>query len=403
MNGRQRKPAPWLFLLCWGTYVSAYMSRVNFSSAMDKLEGAFDADAEILGVIGGAFFLAYAIGQLVNGFLGDRIPPDKFVCTALLGTTVVNFSLAASGGYWMVLVLWCLNGCFQSMFYGPLMRMLSLRYPPSMKSTLSTGMTSAIMIGYMLTWTVLGRLLLGSIWRAYFFLPAVVTGGMLLLWLAVRRCPGVRAMTAPEKPPVSPPRLREVLRNIIRCRLWLFALVCFCLGMAKESVSLWAPILLTRLLHVEAAQSPVYLLLFPLMNLLGILAAGWLVRRCGERIRFPLLGLFAAAAACALLLILPGIPGALAVLLMAAFSALFYGCQNILLGVVPLAFARTGMLSTLVGIFDFSSYAGAALSSVLLSLLLTGGGSMGQIALYWMVIAALAGLFSAAVRLHMPE
>ena len=61
------------------------------------------------------------------------------------------------------------------------------------------------------------------------------------------------------------------------------------------------------------------------------------------------------------------------------------------------------MISTLVGIFDFSSYAGAALSSVLLSLLLAGGGSMGQIALYWTVIAAAAGLFSAAVRLHMPE
>lgn len=237
MNDRQRKPAPWLFLLCWATYVSAYMSRVNFSSAMEKLEGAFDADAEILGVIGGAFFLAYAVGQLVNGFLGDRMLPDKFVCIALLGTTVANFALAASGGYWMVLVFWCLNGCFQSMFYGPLMRMLSLRYPPSMKNTLSTGMASAIIVGYMLTWTVLGRLLLGSLWRAYFFLPAMVTGGMLLLWLAVRRSPGVREMTAPEKPP----RLREVLRNIIRCRLWIFALVCFCLGMAKESVSLWAP------------------------------------------------------------------------------------------------------------------------------------------------------------------
>ena len=93
-----------MLAVCWVTYLIAYLCRVNMSSALPKLEAAFGVTNGTLGVAGSLFFIVYAVGQLVNGALGDRVSPYKFVAVAAAGTAVLNCIVSLSGNFYVVLI-----------------------------------------------------------------------------------------------------------------------------------------------------------------------------------------------------------------------------------------------------------------------------------------------------------
>ena len=52
---------------------------MNFSSVLDKLSANIGESAASMGLIGSCFFFTYALGQIINGRLGDRISPFHFI------------------------------------------------------------------------------------------------------------------------------------------------------------------------------------------------------------------------------------------------------------------------------------------------------------------------------------
>lgn len=72
---RDHRASIFLFLLCWFAYFSAYLGRLNYSVA---LAGMVESDLftkSDAGLIGMAYFLMYGFGQIISGFLGDRVSP----------------------------------------------------------------------------------------------------------------------------------------------------------------------------------------------------------------------------------------------------------------------------------------------------------------------------------------
>lgn len=380
------------FTLCFFTYVCTYLCRVDLSSALIKMEKELALSPEKLGMIGSLFFCSYACGQLINGFLGDRINPEKFVAIALAGTISVNFLISLSNQYFVILFLWCINGCFQSMFWGPIMRMLSLRFPIEKKSMLSTGMSCSMMVAYILTWSVLGRLLLPSSWRSYFLVPAILTLIVLFFWL-YQLFLKKESVSPPPTPPVV-----QVLSKFISGKLYRVAFICVCLGLIKESVLLWAPVILTSLLGLQVKDSFLFLLIFPLVNFMGIFFSGAIARHFSKNLKYPLFLLFGIITCSAACLAFQGIPSPLYICLLAIISASSYGCNNILLGIAPLSYAKEGMVSSLVGIFDFSSYCGAAISSYVLGVFLTEE-NFTPVLFIWAGVSIIALLLVARIQL----
>lgn len=67
-----------------------------------------------LGLIGSALFYTYAIGKLTNGFLADHANMKRFLAFAFLMTALCNLAMGFATTLWMAVVLWGLNGWFQS-------------------------------------------------------------------------------------------------------------------------------------------------------------------------------------------------------------------------------------------------------------------------------------------------
>lgn len=352
-----------VFLICWTTYVVTYLCRVNLSSVMTKLAENMNLTTTQLGLAGSSFFFVYAIGQLINGYIGDKISPYKFVATAILGTGILNVLISISNNFWCILLLWSMNGYFQSMIWGPLMRILSEQYDQKHNAKISTGMATSMVTGYITSWVVFGRAFLYSPWQAYFWVPAIMALGTGMIWLYLIR-ENKNVLIKNER------ALRErgaLLRLFNKERIWVVAFVCLCLGLIKESLSLWAPLLFTEMLNIKAEDSVLLIIIIPLANFAGIWFTNRLIKRLNGNVKKTLFCLFAIACTCSVSLYLVySISVAASILCIAAVSAMMYGCNTILLSFVPISFGRHNIVSTLVGVFDFSSYVGAAISSVLL-------------------------------------
>ena len=95
-------------------YALIYMCRLAIGVVKKPLiDGGIFTPAE-LGTIGSALFYTYAIGKLTNGFLSDHANMRRFLAFAFMATALCNLAMGFATALWLAVVLWGLNGWFQS-------------------------------------------------------------------------------------------------------------------------------------------------------------------------------------------------------------------------------------------------------------------------------------------------
>ncbi len=108
-----------VFLSLLFGYGFFYVCRSTFSVIKKPMldEGILNADQ--MGTIGSALFFSYAIGKFVNGFLADRSNVARIMATGLLGSAAIIFLFGSTKVFLLFVLLWALNGWFQSMGAAP--------------------------------------------------------------------------------------------------------------------------------------------------------------------------------------------------------------------------------------------------------------------------------------------
>ena len=79
-----------IIILCWFVYSSAYFGRYSFSSGINSIIGNYGVSKAETGLVMTFFFVAYGIGQVVNGFLCKRYSERYTFPVGLGGSAVIN-------------------------------------------------------------------------------------------------------------------------------------------------------------------------------------------------------------------------------------------------------------------------------------------------------------------------
>lgn len=376
-----KKPIRW-GLVCFLTYLSAYLCRVNFSASLTALSLERGLDYELLGTAGAAFFAVYAVGQLINGFLGDHLHPVRFIIIAVCGTVLCNLGVAFAGSFALILVLWAANGYFQSIFWSTLIRLISMVTDAKGRSGASALMSSAMPTGYLLSWCVLAPCFEGRAAMLYFLVPALAALPVSLMW--VNKSPLLpQGHTQPLAEGVIKSGVKHTGCILRREGLLLLPAVLVCHGLIKEGVAFWIPTVIR-----EAADAPgvVYLslALLPVANYAGTFAAKGMLSRWGDVpywvIRLSVVVMVPVAFLCR-------VPkGVLVLLPMCLVSCLACCANTVLLSYLPMRCGGEDSVASLVGLFDFCSYMGAALSTYVLGGIV-GGQGVRAMAVLWIAAA----------------
>ncbi|GHV66771.1 regulatory protein UhpC [Spirochaetia bacterium] len=390
MMGRPvKKPEPcfFLWLLCWVVYAGAYFGRVNLSIALPSLSAAGTYSRVSLGLMASGFFAAYAAGQLINGALGDRLSPRWFVTAGLAVAGLSNILFGLSGSLPVMVFLWALNGYAQSMLWGPLIRLVSERSPPEHLHKGIVFLSTSPIIGYFLSYAVVGRISLFAGIKAVFFIPGIFLILIAGLWFLSLRQSGPRSNSRKITGPKT--RREGLFPFILRTRLWAAALICIMGGIVKEGLVLWGPNLLSESQSLPMEQVLFIMSLTPLMNLPVLILSGWVHKTFRQKEKYTLL-IFSSASLLSVFLLRAVLDQGL-VYMGLAFSLIFaalYALNNILTSFVPLNFYQEKRISTVAGFLDCAVYIGAAISGPLSGLMADSGGWKG-VTECWIAVVAI--------------
>ncbi len=124
-KGELLKRAAALGIISVFSYLASYYTRNLLSVATPNMLETGEYTSEFIGLLSSVYFLVYAIGQLVNGLIGDMISPKYMITIGLLvtGSVVILFPLAPFA--WLQIVCFALMGVGLSMLRGPIMKMVS--------------------------------------------------------------------------------------------------------------------------------------------------------------------------------------------------------------------------------------------------------------------------------------
>ncbi|MGC8971405.1 MAG: MFS transporter [bacterium] len=367
-----------VFVLCWLAYAGAYFCRINLSIVIPDLIQNLGWDKTSIGLMGSLFFWTYAFGQLINGYIGDRVDFRIFVFISLFFSSLINLTLGFVINKLTFTILWGINGYLLSMLWGPIVRILGLWFPKERHTQVSVGISTSMFIGYILYWGPLGRFIRAANWRLAFFIPGVLVLLFSFYWL--KFLPSTETST--EKKNFNTFRLS--IKDLLSPSIIFVATACLFQGVMKESIGLWTPTIIKEVFKVSI---PIFTLLIPLISLMGLFSAGWLNYKNKNRDELSVVILYSAnLVICTVLAVFLDLNIFLTVILLGISSSLLYGANTLLLANIPLRFAEYNSTSTLAGFLDFSSYIGSASASIITGIISTS--------FSWKAVILLWGLLS---------
>ena len=181
-------------------YNMVYLGRFNLNNLLPELSGQISLTQLQQEMISLSVFLGYAAGSLLNGYLADRYGGKRFVILGAAASVACNVGIGAVGDWRALLLVWIVNGFFQSMIWIGGMVML-VHWWPARERGKGVGIANFFSGLSHVTAYLLPALLL-SLWPglglgAYISVPMSILTLFLVLFAAL-------AVEAPEKKGLPP-------------------------------------------------------------------------------------------------------------------------------------------------------------------------------------------------------
>ncbi len=388
MQKLERKDAKQLTLLCAAAYFVSYLTRVNFAAVIAAIIQAGDIDKTSAGLVTTLGFITYGVGQLISGWLGDRINPKMLMVIGFATTVAMNVLIPfCPNGAWMC-VVWAFNGFAQSFMWPPMVKIMS----SAMNSddynkgcvVVSWGSTIATILIYLVSPVIIKF----AGWRTVFFVYGAVAVLISTVWYA--------KITAIEKKCEIVYPMHQKSKNgskmAIKISVPLLIIVMLTImlqGSLRDGVTTWVPTFVSESFNLGSEISILSSVIIPLFSLASLQLTGVIYNKLGKK-PFKSSGLFfiCAVTAAVLLVFFKGSSVILTVAMSALIVACMHGINLILVCFLPAALADDDNVSTLSGLLNFMTYVGSAASTYGFALLSESFGWNGTV-VSWLVITVL--------------
>lgn len=368
-----------LFALCWAAYFSTYLGRLNYSASLTEMIRSQGLPKGEAGMIGMAFFLAYGGGQLLNGFLGDKLPPKWMIFIGLTGSGLANIAVPLCGTAAGMTAVWAANGFLQSFIWSPIVKIFSQRFLKEDRMKACIHITSTVPLGTLAAYGGTALLIGLLSWKAAFYGAAAVILAVAALWLVgMTRAEkyadnfGVLqeeeslsgADPAGKKEPQLLQGKNSFLQTVASSGMVFVCLALVMQGILKDGVTTWVPTYISEIFHVGSVAAILGTVVIPVFNLGGVYLSYYVKQRVFHDEVKTSCAFFGVSAICLVLLrIFSGWHIVLSLVLLALATTSMMAVNTMLVSVMPMYFAGQGKSSTASGILNSSAYLGSALST----------------------------------------
>ncbi len=391
MQKLNHKHAKMLTALCAVSYFVSYLTRTNFAAIITAIIETGIIEKTAAGMVTTVGFITYGVGQLISGWLGDRINPKKLMFVGFLTTAMMNFIIPFCPNGFMMCVVWGVNGFAQSLMWPPMVKIMSTAMDTDdyNKSCVSVtlGSTLATVSIYILAPVVISF----ADWKGVFYITSVSALIMSGVWyVMITKIEKISGLTYALR---SGEKQKKKKNYSIGGLLLIVTMFAICLqGSLRDGVTTWVPTYISEEFRLGSEISILSGVGIPIFSLVSIKVVSVFYDKMGKKpFKCTIILFSVAAACCGLLTAFPGVSVILTVILTGLIVACMHGINLILVCYLPAIYAEPDSVSSLSGTLNFMTYVGSALSTYGFALLSTEFGWGGTI-ISWLGISLLGAL-----------
>ena len=379
-RSKRFKAYAWLVLLSFGlTYLFFYNGRQNINLVMTEMKKEFETTSAALGVVSSSLFWCYAFGQLINGRLGAFFGYKRFMIVGVVASAVINVIISFQTNITVIAILWGLNGFFQSMVWSNGLGVIN-KWWPSKKRGFATGF-STFFSGMAQVITYLSVMYCIQLnpewgWRAAFRFPMVPLLLSLVAFVVFFK-------NAPEDAGLAPLQENEdaeteselkqrgylypYKRLFSEPKVLIFCLISAIAGVGRYGLLTWIPTYFVEQHGMTIKDSAFSSILLPFGQACAMFIFPIITDKLFKGKREPMLVLASAVTICGMV-IFPFIRSQI----LASLMLFLLGVFAMVTGVIWTIAGDIGgksLSSTVIGIFDWAVYMGAAVQAMLFGFL----------------------------------
>lgn len=395
MNILRNKPirnALLIGLLSSFSYLICYFARNILSVMSPQIVETTNFTVENIGTLSTANMLSYAVGQLVNGILGDKIKGKYLISGGLIFSGVCNFIMGVSESFFVIIIAYSFVGFFLSMLYAPLTKLIAENTHPIYAIRCCLGLSFASLFGT----PVAGIVALFFDWKRAF----VFCGGVLVL-VGILFCFSIVAFErkgiVKYKVVESATKQKGSIKVLIDHEIIKYSFVSILTGIVRTSVVFWVPTYLSQYLGFSAGVAATIFTIMTCVQSASPYINNFLIYECilKRDMNKTVLFSFVFSTIGFILMFAIRNPFANIVLLLIALT-MASGASNVLWSIYCPSLHETGMVSSATGFLDFLSYMAAAAANILFANAISQIG-WGNLILVW------AGLMFVGIIIALPN
>ena len=385
INTRYRRHRIRVMLAITLGYGFLYTCRLGLSIVKKPLIDGGIFSVEDLGMIGAAFFYAYAFGKFINGFLSDHFPPRIFFSMAIFIAALVNLAMGSSTLLWLSITLWALNGWFQGMAAPSAVISISNWFSIHERGRRYGIWNASHSIGEGLTFYVVAAIVGVTSWRMGFIVPGIMCI-LVAAWVYVYLrnapetigLPDIHSWTgeAHEEPPQKTTWQTQKVVFGIRA-IWIVAISSALMYVTRYAINSWGILFLQESRGYSLTDAGFLMAVNTVAGIFGSIAYGYISDKFFDARRPPANLIFAIIEVLALIGIFFG-PETywFQALAFAAYGAMLSGLMASLGGLFAVDIAPRGATGAAMGFVGIFSYLGAATQESVSASLISAGVTM---------------------------
>lgn len=349
-----------LVIACFAAYSAAYVSRTNLAPALAAIQADFSLTGAQIGMLPTLFAIPYAIGQIINGTLADHFRPRNFILCGLVGSAMVNIAFSMANAFWMLMLLWCLNGCLQSMIWTPIVRIMATEFEDDVRPRAMFAMSVTMILGNLVAWLLSGWLTANLSWKFAFRACGSITliagiGSFIAMG-------GGQKKGAARKKDENIARA-GLLKLVFGTDLCFLMLCCMLIGYVRDGIMNWAPKLLMDTQGIDLSSAMGMVMILPVINFIGVQMGRLTYGRMGGDARRTCTLMTALCVGFSLILtFFYGFNPIVCALLLALCSAMMNGLSPLMTAFMPMRYSHLGRVGMAAGLIDCMFYVGNAIS-----------------------------------------
>ena len=345
--------------MCSLSYLAVYVARNVLGAVTPQLIESGVFTTEFIGQLSSVYFITYAVGQLVNGVIGDRIKSKYMISfglilSGLLSVLIPVFSKSVTTVY----LIYGATGFFLSMIYAPMTKVVAENTEPVYATRCSLGFSFASLFGSPLA----GVLAAVLVWQGVFLgssATLVIMGCICLITFSIFEKRGII-----EYGKIKRQKGTGSIRVLIENRIIKFTLISVITGVVRTTVVFWLPTYISQYLGYSTEQSALIYTAATLVISFTTFVAVFLYERLRRNMDLTILIAFVSAAACFMTVYLFKHPVFNIVFMILAIMSSNTASTMLWSRYCP-GLRDTGMVSSATGFLDFMSYMAASISSTL--------------------------------------